>query len=135
MSCDNHQHYLMPSDLVMIECVLAHFDPQQSSSDNLDAAKFLVRKFQEGTTEEVALTEALDRYLRILRAWRSKPPCSDDSSQVHDRHGSGPRSVPLHSSGPSPRPQARRVGVRIRLATVACPNPRLGKRPQEASHA
>lgn len=96
MSCDNHRQYLVPSDMAMIERILAHFDLQQSSSDNLalnrGAAKFLIRKFQEGMTEEGALTVVLDRYLRVLRAWRSKPRCSDGSSHAQDWHCSGRRS-------------------------------------------
>lgn len=94
MSCDSHRHYLVPSDMAMIERVLAHPDLRQSSNPapGCDAAKFLIRKFQEGMTEEGALTVARDRYLRILRAWRSKLHCSDGSSHAQDWHCSGRHS-------------------------------------------
>jgi len=91
MSCDSHRQYFEPSDMTMIERVLAHPDLRQLS-DNValgcGAAKFLVRKFQEGMTEEDDLTVALDRYLRIVRTWRSRQHCIG-SSDAQDWHRSG----------------------------------------------
>lgn len=93
MSCDSHRHYLVPSDMAMIERVLAHPDLRQSlnlgAALDCGAARFLIRKFQEGMTDEGDLTVALDRYLRILQAWRARPHCGDGSSHAKDRHCSG----------------------------------------------
>ena len=92
MSCDSHRQYLAPSDMAMLERVLAHPGLRQSSGNpapGCGAAKFVIRKFQEGMTDEGALTVALDRYLRTLWAWRSRPHYSDGSSQAQDWHCSG----------------------------------------------
>ncbi|PSJ56273.1 hypothetical protein C7I85_25235 [Mesorhizobium soli] len=62
----SHQ-YLSSSDLKKIKRVLA--DARLSVRVD-EAARFLMRKYQEGVTEEVALAEALDRYIEQRSGWR-----------------------------------------------------------------
>ncbi|KQU72390.1 hypothetical protein ASC75_23670 [Aminobacter sp. DSM 101952] len=91
MSCDSHRQYFVSSDMAMIERVLAHSDLRLSPGDvalSCGATKFLIRKFQEGMIEEDALSMALDRYLRIVRAWWSRPHCTDVPSYTQDWHRS-----------------------------------------------
>jgi hypothetical protein len=59
--------YLSSSDLEMIQRVLAH---ARLSIRTDEAARFLMRKYQEGVTEEAALTEALARYVEQRTGWR-----------------------------------------------------------------
>ncbi|PSJ56059.1 hypothetical protein C7I85_25350 [Mesorhizobium soli] len=76
MSSDGHHEYFAPSDMAMIERVLARFDlrePLCSPAMQRGAAKFLIRKFQEGMTEEVDMAIALVRYLGLWRVWWSRP--------------------------------------------------------------
>jgi hypothetical protein len=86
MSCDSHRQYLVPSDMMMIERVLAHSNLRQSPDQvglSSGAARFLIRKFQEGMTDEDALAVALDRHLQMLRTWQSSPHGIDDFPQTH----------------------------------------------------
>jgi len=76
MCSDSHQQYLTSDDMTMIERVLTHPDlltPTDSPALERGAAKYLIRKFQEGLTVEGELILALDRYVRVWRAWRSRP--------------------------------------------------------------
>ncbi|MEP9398607.1 hypothetical protein [Mesorhizobium sp. KR2-14] len=76
MCSDSHQQYLTSSDMAMIERVLAHpelLTPTDSPALERGAAKYLTRKFQEGMIDEGEMTVAFDRYVRVWRAWRSRP--------------------------------------------------------------
>jgi len=83
MSCDSHRQYFEASDIAMIERVLACANLRQTSNNltlSSGPAKFLIRKFQEGMIDEDDLSAALDRYLMILKAWRSMPHYNDGRS-------------------------------------------------------
>ncbi|MEP9400012.1 hypothetical protein [Mesorhizobium sp. KR2-14] len=76
MCSDSHQQYLTSSDMAMLERVLAHpelLKPTDGPALQDGAAKYLIRKYQEGLTDEGELTLALDRYVRVWRAWWSRP--------------------------------------------------------------
>jgi hypothetical protein len=67
MSSGSHQQYLAPSDIEMIERVLQAGLRSPSASPALccEAAKLLIRKFQEGVTNEADLTVVLDRHFWV----------------------------------------------------------------------
>lgn len=65
MPFDSHRQYLTPTDMAMLERVLAEagFRKQACSTTQIDAAKFLTTKFQEGVVDETALMSALIGHL------------------------------------------------------------------------
>ncbi|WP_106722774.1 hypothetical protein [Pseudaminobacter soli (ex Li et al. 2025)] len=66
--------YLSPSDLGKIKRVLAEARfPMSSSRTREEAARFLMRKFQEGMTEEAQLADALEHYIEQRAGWRILP--------------------------------------------------------------
>ncbi|MDH6231945.1 hypothetical protein M2281_002543 [Mesorhizobium soli] len=69
----SHQ-YLSSSDLEKIKRVLAGARVCVSIDE---AARFLMRKYQEGVTEETALAEALDRYARQRSDWHMRDAKQD----------------------------------------------------------
>ena len=65
--------YLTGADLEKIKRVLAASGerlPQSGSPLDSEAAKYLMRMFQEGVTDERALAEALDQFIARRRGWR-----------------------------------------------------------------
>ncbi|MDH6230800.1 hypothetical protein M2281_001372 [Mesorhizobium soli] len=62
----SHQ-YLSSSDLAKIKRVLA--DARLSTHTD-EAARFLMRKYQEDVTEETSLAEELARYVEQRSGWR-----------------------------------------------------------------
>ncbi|MDH6234527.1 hypothetical protein M2281_005145 [Mesorhizobium soli] len=68
MSSGSHQQYLSPSDIEMIERVLQAGlrKPSASPALSCEAAKLLIRKFQEGVTDEADLTLVLDRHFWVV---------------------------------------------------------------------
>ncbi|WP_146148952.1 hypothetical protein [Pseudaminobacter soli (ex Li et al. 2025)] len=59
--------YLSASDLEKIKRVLTG---ARLSIRTDEAARFLMRKYQEGVTDETALAMALDRYVKQRTGWR-----------------------------------------------------------------
>ncbi|MEP9400112.1 hypothetical protein [Mesorhizobium sp. KR2-14] len=67
MSSNNHQQYLGPDDMALIERVLAKAGFRKStvcSTISSDAARFLVGEFQDGVTQQLELALSLDQYMR-----------------------------------------------------------------------
>ena len=67
MSSNNHQQYLGPDDMAMIERILAKAGFRKSavcSTLGSDAASFLVGEFQDGVTQPLDLALSLNQYLR-----------------------------------------------------------------------
>ncbi|WP_146148996.1 hypothetical protein [Pseudaminobacter soli (ex Li et al. 2025)] len=60
--------YLSASDLGKIKRVLSGARLPIGGGD--EAARFLMRKYQEGVTEEADLAEALERYIELRTDWR-----------------------------------------------------------------
>jgi hypothetical protein len=60
-------HYLSSSDIEKIKRVLIG---ARLSVGIDEAARFLIRQYQEGVTEETALAEALTRYVGQRSDWR-----------------------------------------------------------------
>lgn len=66
----SHQ-YLTADDLGKIKRVLADAHmPNGTLGMGHEAARFLMRKYQEGMTDEAALAEALDLYVGRRNSWR-----------------------------------------------------------------
>ncbi|MDH6230555.1 hypothetical protein M2281_001127 [Mesorhizobium soli] len=68
MSSDSRRQYLTPSDMTMIEQVLAEAGLRKEvpSALSRNAAKFLTRKFQDGLVDRSALASELRRHLSTL---------------------------------------------------------------------
>lgn len=63
--------YLSTSDLEKIKRVLSDAPlPKNDPRAEDEAARFLMRKFQEGVTDEAALAAELARYIEQRRDWR-----------------------------------------------------------------
>lgn len=70
-----HQ-YLTASDMEKIKRVLAGARATTVSLGiNDEAARFLMRKYQEGVIDEAAMAEALDQYVAKRNGWRLVPGC------------------------------------------------------------
>lgn len=71
-----HHQYLTASDMEKIKRVLASARATTVSLGiNDEAARFLMRKYQEGVIDEAAMAEALDQYVAKRNGWRLVPGC------------------------------------------------------------
>ncbi|MDH6231947.1 hypothetical protein M2281_002545 [Mesorhizobium soli] len=67
-------HYLSTPDLEKIKRVLTTAPlPKNDARAEDEAARFLMRKFQEGVTGEASLAWALARYIEQRQDWRRVP--------------------------------------------------------------
>jgi hypothetical protein len=87
MSSDDRGQYLAPSEIEMIHRLLEAGlrKPPASPALSCEAAKLLIRNFQEGVTNESELRLVLDRYIWIwCGGWGPKPHLSNRGLHLTD---------------------------------------------------
>ena len=73
MSSAAHRHFLKSSDLAMLERILVKSGLVKTAGNCGpvdEAARFLMRRFQEGLVNEDDLTSALEAHLRVRHEWK-----------------------------------------------------------------
>ncbi len=75
MSSAAYRRFLKLSDLAMLERILVKSGLAKTANNSGpvdEAARFLMRRFQEGMVREDDLTSALEAHLRVRHEWKGE---------------------------------------------------------------